>query len=197
MTLCAGAGWHYRIYLHVERGVSPHIALHLCLPAEGCPEQVQKYLWILLELFPWGGLKRDLWKLGLSPALYSFAFSVLQYSILDRYGKGFIYTTGSLGFNKEAIVRWCSNSKMMLPCLGSSLGLFFHQPCFIIVTLSLQFGLLSEPVPPPAMRSLVMIAKCLQVKSYLEVGTFIIELFQNLANLVEFGGKEPYMEVPP
>jgi Ras GTPase-activating protein 1 len=42
-----------------------------------------------------------------------------------------------------------------------------------------QFGLLSEPVPPPAMRSLVMIAKCLQ----------------NLANLVEFGGKEPYMEV--
>ena len=27
-----------------------------------------------------------------------------------------------------------------------------------------QFGLLSEPVPPPAMRSLVMIAKCLQVK---------------------------------
>ena len=28
----------------------------------------------------------------------------------------------------------------------------------------LQFGLLSEPVPPPAMRSLVMIAKCLQVK---------------------------------
>jgi len=42
-----------------------------------------------------------------------------------------------------------------------------------------QFGLLSEPVPPPATRSLVMIAKCLQ----------------NLANLVEFGGKEPYMEV--
>jgi len=42
-----------------------------------------------------------------------------------------------------------------------------------------QFGLLSEPVPPAAMRSLVMIAKCLQ----------------NLANLVEFGGKEPYMEV--
>lgn len=42
-----------------------------------------------------------------------------------------------------------------------------------------SFGLLSDPVPPPAMRSLVMIAKCLQ----------------NLANLVEFGGKEPYMEV--
>ena len=41
-----------------------------------------------------------------------------------------------------------------------------------------SFGLLSDPVPPPAMRSLVMIAKCLQ----------------NLANLVEFGGKEPYME---
>lgn len=42
-----------------------------------------------------------------------------------------------------------------------------------------SFGLLSDPVPPAAMRSLVMIAKCLQ----------------NLANLVEFGGKEPYMEV--
>jgi len=42
-----------------------------------------------------------------------------------------------------------------------------------------QFGLLSDPVPPAAQRSLVMIAKCLQ----------------NLANLIEFGGKEPYMEV--
>ena len=39
--------------------------------------------------------------------------------------------------------------------------------------------MLTEPIPPAAMRSLVMIAKCLQ----------------NLANLVEFGGKEPYMEV--
>jgi Ras GTPase-activating protein 1 len=34
-------------------------------------------------------------------------------------------------------------------------------------------------VAPAAQRSLVMIAKCLQ----------------NLANLIEFGGKEPYMEV--
>jgi len=42
-----------------------------------------------------------------------------------------------------------------------------------------QFGLLSDPVPQAAMRSFVMIAKCLQ----------------NLANLIEFGGKEPYMEV--
>ena len=50
----------------------------------------------------------------------------------------------------------------------------------IIMILNFRsFGLLSDPVPPPAMRSLVMIAKCLQ----------------NLANLVEFGGKEPYMEV--
>ncbi|KAG8224112.1 hypothetical protein J437_LFUL001806 [Ladona fulva] len=37
----------------------------------------------------------------------------------------------------------------------------------------------SEPPPPMASRSLIMVAKCLQ----------------NLANLVEFGGKEPYMEV--
>nr|XP_018914787.1 PREDICTED: ras GTPase-activating protein 1-like isoform X2 [Bemisia tabaci] len=42
-----------------------------------------------------------------------------------------------------------------------------------------QFNLISEPPPPMAGRSLVMVAKCLQ----------------NLANLVEFGGKEPYMEV--
>ncbi|XP_055694825.1 ras GTPase-activating protein 1 [Lutzomyia longipalpis] len=42
-----------------------------------------------------------------------------------------------------------------------------------------QFGLVSEAPPQTATRSLVMIAKCLQ----------------NLANLIEFGGKEPYMEV--
>lgn len=42
-----------------------------------------------------------------------------------------------------------------------------------------QFNLISEPPPPMAARSLIMVAKCLQ----------------NLANLVEFGGKEPYMEV--
>lgn len=42
-----------------------------------------------------------------------------------------------------------------------------------------QFNLLQEPPHPVASRSLIMIAKCLQ----------------NLANLVEFGGKEQYMEV--
>lgn len=42
-----------------------------------------------------------------------------------------------------------------------------------------SFNLIAEPPPPTAARSLVMVAKCLQ----------------NLANLVEFGGKEPYMEV--
>nr|CAD7425858.1 unnamed protein product [Timema monikensis] len=42
-----------------------------------------------------------------------------------------------------------------------------------------QFNLISEPPPPMAARSLIMVAKCLQ----------------NLANLVEFGGKEQYMEV--
>ncbi|ERL94111.1 hypothetical protein D910_11393 [Dendroctonus ponderosae] len=42
-----------------------------------------------------------------------------------------------------------------------------------------QFGLVSEQPSPAATRSLVMVAKCLQ----------------NLANLIEFGGKEPYMEV--
>jgi Ras GTPase-activating protein 1 len=37
----------------------------------------------------------------------------------------------------------------------------------------------AEPPPQMASRSLIMVAKCLQ----------------NLANLVEFGGKEQYMEV--
>ena len=42
-----------------------------------------------------------------------------------------------------------------------------------------QFNLIPDPPSPAAARSLVMIAKCLQ----------------NLANLVEFGVKESYMEV--
>ncbi|KAL7304905.1 ras GTPase-activating protein 1 isoform X2 [Trichogramma pretiosum] len=42
-----------------------------------------------------------------------------------------------------------------------------------------SFNLIEESPSPMATRSLVMVAKCLQ----------------NLANLVEFGGKEPYMEV--
>uniref|UniRef100_A0A034VMS3 Ras GTPase-activating protein 1 n=2 Tax=Bactrocera dorsalis TaxID=27457 RepID=A0A034VMS3_BACDO len=42
-----------------------------------------------------------------------------------------------------------------------------------------QFGLVSETPPTMATRSLIMVAKCLQ----------------NLANLIEFGGKEQYMEV--
>ncbi|XP_065220436.1 ras GTPase-activating protein 1-like [Planococcus citri] len=42
-----------------------------------------------------------------------------------------------------------------------------------------KFNLISDSPSSPAARSLVMVAKCLQ----------------NLANLIEFGGKEPYMEV--
>lgn len=42
-----------------------------------------------------------------------------------------------------------------------------------------QFNLITEPPSEMAARSLILVAKCLQ----------------NLANLVEFGGKEPYMEV--
>lgn len=42
-----------------------------------------------------------------------------------------------------------------------------------------HFSLISETPSHNASRSLIMVAKCLQ----------------NLANLVEFGGKEPYMEV--
>lgn len=50
------------------------------------------------------------------------------------------------------------------------------MPIFITKPLILSY---LEPPPPAAARSLVMIAKCLQ----------------NLANLVEFGAKESYMEV--
>lgn len=42
-----------------------------------------------------------------------------------------------------------------------------------------NFNLIAETPSHNAARSLIMVAKCLQ----------------NLANLVEFGGKEPYMEV--
>ena len=58
------------------------------------------------------------------------------------------------------------------------LPLFYYRlnikPKLILILL-----IISEPPPPAAGRSLVMIAKCLQ----------------NLANLVEFGAKESYMEV--
>lgn len=53
------------------------------------------------------------------------------------------------------------------------------QPQSLFVSHSMCLYLFSEPPPPMAARSLIMVAKCLQ----------------NLANLVEFGGKEPYMEV--
>ena len=58
------------------------------------------------------------------------------------------------------------------------LGISFRlaRPCQCHLFIYLFF---SEPPAPAATRSLVMIAKCLQ----------------NLANLVEFGVKESYMEV--
>lgn len=53
--------------------------------------------------------------------------------------------------------------------------------CSIVLGKDCSFFniIISEPPHPVASRSLIMIAKCLQ----------------NLANLVEFGGKEQYMEV--
>ena len=59
------------------------------------------------------------------------------------------------------------------------LGTYFvniQKHFFICCIFYIEF---SEPPSPGASRSLVMIAKCLQ----------------NLANLVEFGSKESYMEV--
>merc|ERR1712029_1127368 len=62
--------------------------------------------------------------------------------------------------------------------MGVSGFIFLRLLCPAILNPR-SFNLLSEPPPPAAARSLVMIAKCLQ----------------NLANLVEFGAKESYMEV--
>merc|ERR1712062_595774 len=62
--------------------------------------------------------------------------------------------------------------------MGVSGFIFLRLLCPAILNPR-SFNLLSEPPPPAAGRSLVMIAKCLQ----------------NLANLVEFGAKESYMEV--
>ena len=64
--------------------------------------------------------------------------------------------------------------------LGSYLVHFHCQALSFVFTFSfftcifLQFGLLSEPVPPPAMRSLVMIAKCLQV-----IPAFILKCYSS------------------
>ena len=119
-----------------------------------------------------GGLKRGLSKLEQSQDSSFFGSSAPPYSIPDRFLKN------SFSLHQNTPV-WPS--------------LFFfainHSEYF-------QFGLLSEPVPPPAMRSLVMIAKCLQVKQiFVKKKQSHLVLLQNLANLVEFGGKEPYMEV--
>lgn len=34
----SGVGRYNRIHIHVKRGLSPHITIHLRLPAEGCAE---------------------------------------------------------------------------------------------------------------------------------------------------------------
>ena len=76
-----------------------------------------------------------------------------------------------------ALVPWCLGA-LVPRCLGA-LAAYCPTPallysyCTILTSVARnllpwplpQFGLLSEPVPPPAMRSLVMIAKCLQVNA--------------------------------
>ena len=42
-SIFSGVGRYHRIDIHVERGLSPHITIHLRLLAEGCAEQVREY----------------------------------------------------------------------------------------------------------------------------------------------------------
>jgi len=77
---------------------------------------------------------------------------------------------------KDVQTRWPSDRLVKTRVVSGFIFLRLLCPAILNPRL---FGLLSDPVPPAAMRSFVMIAKCLQ----------------NLANLVEFGGKENYMEV--
>jgi len=84
------------------------------------------------------------------------------------------YICGCL--QKAAVAKW-PHERLVRTRVVS--GFIFLRLLCPAVLNPRSFNLLPEPPPPHAARSLVMVAKCLQ----------------NLANLVEFGGKEPYMEV--
>ena len=86
-----------------------------------------------------GGPKRDLWKPELSLALYSFAFSVLPYSIPDRCENWLFFHDHCL-FNIRANKLGSTAMRLLLFSLflsslslfwslGFSRSLFLHQPC--------------------------------------------------------------------
>ncbi|CAG0885228.1 unnamed protein product [Cyprideis torosa] len=85
-----------------------------------------------------------------------------------RYLCGCLQSAAAAKFPKEKLVRTRVIS-----------GFIFLRLLCPAILNPRQFNLYFEPLYPHANRSLIMIAKCLQ----------------NLANLVEFGSKEPYMEV--
>ncbi|XP_017781849.1 PREDICTED: ras GTPase-activating protein 1 isoform X2 [Nicrophorus vespilloides] len=101
----------------------------------------------------------------------------ITYSIfvsLDACPKSLRYICGRL--QKAVMAKW-PNERFVRTRVVSGF-IFLRLLCPALLNPR-QFGLVSEQPTPTATRSLVMVAKCLQ----------------NLANLVEFGGKEPYMEV--
>uniref|UniRef100_A0A182K4P8 Ras GTPase-activating protein 1 n=1 Tax=Anopheles christyi TaxID=43041 RepID=A0A182K4P8_9DIPT len=79
---------------------------------------------------------------------------------------------------KAVVAKWPSPSERLVRTRVVSGFIFLRLLCPALLNPR-QFGLVNETPHQMATRSLIMVAKCLQ----------------NLANLVEFGGKEPYMEV--
>ncbi|XP_050349896.1 ras GTPase-activating protein 1 [Nymphalis io] len=84
------------------------------------------------------------------------------------------YLCGCL--QRSAVTKW-PNERFVRTRVVSAF-IFLRLICPALVEPR-AWGLVSAAPPPHAQRSLLMVAKCLQ----------------NLANLIEFGAKEPYMEV--
>ncbi|XP_045538707.1 ras GTPase-activating protein 1 [Papilio machaon] len=84
------------------------------------------------------------------------------------------YVCGCL--QRAAVAKWPSERFVRTRVVSGFIFLRLICPALVEPR---AWGLVSSTPPPHAQRSLLMVAKCLQ----------------NLANLVEFGAKEPYMEV--
>ena len=190
MMKSTGAGWHYRIHLHVKWGLSPHTALYLCLFAERCPEQVQKlifsdFAWTLWPRWPQERLVKTRVVSGfiflrlLCPAILNPRQVWKKYYFYDRLPwdqKTNLDTSLKILLWKHSLQFWTIVEPVQPPAMWH-----YHNIIDVrVLSICLQFGLLSEPVPPPAMRSLVMIAKCLQVQeddTFFKAETCIIEPF--------------------
>ncbi|XP_058821414.1 ras GTPase-activating protein 1 isoform X2 [Topomyia yanbarensis] len=79
---------------------------------------------------------------------------------------------------KAVVAKWASPNERLVRTRVVSGFIFLRLLCPALLNPR-QFSLVGETPHQMATRTLIMVAKCLQ----------------NLANLVEFGGKEPYMEV--